>query len=102
MVRLSLGLSPTSHYPSLLVFRSAGDKSKVSRDLHISLEGTLELSQFARTVDFPRWADRSANSMVSLAKLIEIYVVRILPKPKKLQRGNWEMWLGADMQHCKY
>lgn len=83
----------------LLVLK--GDKTKVFRDLNISLEGCLELSQLARNADYRRWAERTTNSMVSLAKLTEIYVLRILQKPKKLQRGNWEASLGHDMQNCK-
>lgn len=77
-----------------------GDKNKVLRDLGVHLSGEVELSGLARSIDASRWTDHGGK-LISLARLIEVYNLRILQKPKKLQRGNWEIVLSEPMQQCE-
>lgn len=84
------------HLISLL---TTGDATKVHHDLSVSIKGTLELTDLARSADSERWKEH--KGLISLARLTETYALSWLNKPKQLQRGNWELVLGEPMQDCE-
>lgn len=88
------GNTPSNLMPQI------GDADKILRDLGIVLAGCVDLSQLALSMDRGRWQEHGGKN-ISLAKLTEVYVHRILEKRKKIQRGNWERLLSTEMQECK-
>lgn len=60
----------------------------------------VDLSLLARTVDNDRWKGKY-NSSLGLARLIEIYEYRLLPKDK-ITRSNWEAALNPNQVECQY
>ena len=60
----------------------------------------VDLSLLARTVDNNRWKGKY-NSSLGLARLVEIYEYRLLPKDK-ITRSNWEAALSPNQVECQY
>ncbi|KIM48368.1 hypothetical protein M413DRAFT_440097 [Hebeloma cylindrosporum] len=64
------------------------DARKLYIDFGKDMYNCVDLSLLARTVDNDRWEGKY-NSSLGLARLIEIYEYRLLPKDK-ITRSNWE------------
>jgi len=64
------------------------------------MHNCVDLSLLARTVDNNRWKGKY-NSSLGLARLIEIYEYRLLPKDK-VTRSNWEANLNHMQVECQY
>jgi len=77
----------------------SGDAQKVRRDLGVNFCAAVELSTIARTVDAASLGGgpNNQNSLISLARLTERYLMHKLKKPKKVQKGNWEGKLTDEM-----
>ncbi|PPQ90406.1 hypothetical protein CVT25_014924 [Psilocybe cyanescens] len=69
-------------------FLFSDDVKKVYHDCHVPVYNCVDLSLLARTVDNARWKGKY-NNPLGLARLIESYEFRLLPKGKTT-RSNWE------------
>jgi len=60
----------------------------------------VDLSLLARTVDNDQWKGKY-NSPLGLARLVEFYEYRLLPKDK-ITRSNWEKDLTPSQVECQH
>jgi hypothetical protein len=60
----------------------------------------VDLSLLARTVDNNQWKGKY-NSSLGLARLVEFYEYRLLPKGR-ITRSNWEAKLTPSQVECQH